>query len=91
MCKDDGSDGDVSGNGYGNSDSSGSGSANNSYLNASECKKTTEKLTKEDKQQLIEFARGGSFNREQLQKRLSAFAGNMKSKSLISIGGDESG
>jgi hypothetical protein len=91
MCKDDGSDGDVSGNGYGNSDSSGSGSANNSYLNASECKKATEKLTKEDKQQLIEFARGGSFNREQLQKRLSAFAGNMKSKSLISIGGDESG
>jgi len=91
-CSGDGSDGDVSGNGPGTSaDGNGSGAGNKSYLNAGECKKPTEKLTKEDKKQLIQFARGSSFNREQLHKRLSSFAGNMRSKSLISLGDEDGG
>jgi hypothetical protein len=88
-CKDDGSEGDVSGNGPG-SGAANSGSGSNSYLNSEECKKPTEKLNKDDKQQLIAFARGTNFDREQLRKRLSSFAGNMQSSSLLNIGGDES-
>ena len=60
-------------------------------MNSQECKNPTEKLTNEDKQQLMAFARGSAFDRDQLRKRLSSFAGNMQSSSLLNIGGDESG
>jgi hypothetical protein len=55
-CKDDGSEGDVSGQGQGTSGSSGS-TGGKSYLNAEACKKPTETITEEDRKMLIEYAK----------------------------------